>query len=125
MLSLAIFGGNRIDGSELEPDERVVALALFGGIELDLTARPIPDVDLLAVAVFGGVTVKVHPTQAVRLRGFSIFGGRVVEPLQIGAAGVPTARAGDDRDLPFDIDAYAVFGGVRVKREAPAVREAG
>jgi len=120
MLSLAIFGSNRVDGSMIDPGERVVSLALFGGIEMDFSgAPPAPDIDVTIIAMFGGVNVRVHPRQAVRLSGFSLFGGRHVEPRRALAAPDPRGQpAADDEDFdfPLEIDAYAIFGGVNVKR---------
>jgi hypothetical protein len=117
MLSLAIFGGNNLDGSELHPGEQVTALALFGGVEIDLTSRAEADIDLTCIAVFGAVNVKVRPEQAVRMTGFSLFGGRDVAPLQLPppASGATDA---DDFGLPLEVSAYAVFGGVSVERPA-------
>jgi len=127
MFSLALFGGNKIDANDLEPGERVVGLALFGGMELDFTAVPDPLVDLVLIALFGGVTVKVQPTQPVRLAGFSVFGGRDVEPRQLPAptASAPSAASAsvDDEPLPLEINAYAVFGGVNVKRAAATLAQ--
>jgi hypothetical protein len=121
MFSLAIFGANKIAGSELEPGERAVALALFGGMELDFSTAPAPFVDVVVIALFGGVVVKVQPTRPIRLAGFSIFGGRLVEPRQLAApnGSAPTAAIAngeDDEEFPLEINAYAVFGGVAVKR---------
>lgn len=118
MLSLAIFGGNRVDGSMLDPGERVVALALFGGIDIDFASTPPPPgVEVVSIAVLGGVTFKVRARQPVRLSGVSIFGGRSVEPLQLPSNAAPSSHdLDDDADLPLDITAYAVFGGVDVKR---------
>ena len=122
MFSLAIFGGNRVDGSALDPGEPFVGLALFGGLEVDFSAAPVPDADVFLVALFGGVTIRVRPTQHVRLSGFSLFGGRQVEPRRLPSpmAATSAAAAGDDEDeldLPLEINAYAVFGGVNVKRD--------
>ena len=116
MLSLAIFGGHRIDGSMLDPGERIVALALFGGIEFDfVSAPPPPAAELIIVAVFGGASVKVHALQPVRMTGLSLFGGRSVEPMRHLPSHEPQS-ADEDLDLPLDISAYALFGGVSVKR---------
>jgi hypothetical protein len=126
MFSVALFGGNRIDGSALDPGERVVSLAVFGGMELDFTVTPPPiAVDLVLIALFGGVSVKVRPTQDVRLSGFSLFGGRSIEtrrPLALpSGSGTPAAASegDDDAELPLEISAYALFGGVSVKRDLP------
>jgi hypothetical protein len=129
MFSLAIFGSNRIAGSELEPGERAVALALFGGVELDFSAAPAPFVDVVVIALFGGVVVKVQPTRPIRLAGFSIFGGRHVEPRQLAASNgnaptASTANREEDEEFPLDINAYAVFGGISIKRAMAAAGEA-
>ena len=127
MLSLALFSGNRIDGSSLEPGEPFIGLALFGGLEVDFSAMPVPDVDVFVIALFGGVTLRVRPNQHVRLNGFSLFGGRSVEPRRLPSPDTGTQRpdgGGDDEDeeeLPLEITAYAVFGGVDVKRGMPRV----
>ena len=118
MLSLAIFGGNHVDGSMLDPGERVVALALFGGIDFDFASTPPPPgVEVVSIAVFGGVSFKVRSHQPVRLSGVSIFGGRSVEPLQLPPQAAPPSHdPDDDIDLPLDISVYSLFGGVNVKR---------
>ena len=120
MVTLAIFGGTQLDGSTVEPGERVTALALFGGVVVDFAAAPpAPAVDMVIFAVFGGVEVKVRPDQDVRLRGFSLFGGRSVEPRRRLPPPQPlsVSPADDDIELPLEISAYAVFGGVSVKRD--------
>jgi hypothetical protein len=120
MLSLAVFGGNRVDGSMLDPGERLTAIALFGGIDFDFASVPPPPAaEVVIVAVFGGASVKVRARQAVRLSGLSIFGGRSIDPARQIAP--PTASASQldddaDLDLPLEINAYALFGGVNVKR---------
>jgi hypothetical protein len=130
MFSLAIFGGNKIDGSDLQPAERAVGLALFGAMELDLSNTPAPFVDVLVIALFGGVVVKVAPGREVRLTGFDLFGGRNLERRRLSPPRGAGAGAGSESDdgseeLPLDIQAYAVFGGVHVKRvDQPAVAEA-
>jgi hypothetical protein len=120
MLSLAIFGGNRVDGSMLDPGERIIALALFGGIEFDFASVPPPATEVVVVAMFGGATFKVRARQPVRVTGLSIFGGRSVEPLRRlppqAVQTSPPADGADDLDLPLEINAYAAFGGVTVKR---------
>ncbi len=124
MLSLAIFGGNKMDGSMVEPGERVVALCLFGGIHMDFVSYPPPPAtEVIIVSVFGGANLKVRPEQDVRLFGFSFFGGRSIEPRRLPppAHQQPATRVRDhddeDFDLPLEITAYAIFGGVSVKRE--------
>jgi hypothetical protein len=121
MLSLAIFGGTRIDGSEIEAGERIVGVALFGGLEVDFTLVPAPPaIEMTLVSVFGTVSVKVRPRQPVRLLGFSVFGGRSVDvrrPLPPAHSNAPADTGVDDDDaLPIEIQAYALFGGINVER---------
>ena len=117
MLSLAIFSGNKIDGSMLHSGERFFGLALFGGLDLDLTYAP-PELEVTIVAIFGGASVRVRPDEEVMFDGFSIFGGRSIEPRRQQSS-QPSARVSDDDEgapFPLDILAYSLFGGVSVKR---------
>ena len=116
MLSVAIFSGNKIDGSMLHPGESFFGLALFGGLELDLTDAP-PELAVTVVAIFGGAKVIVRPDEDVVFDGFSIFGGRKIEPRRRQSPEA-SARVSDDEDapLPLDILGYSMFGGVEVKR---------
>ena len=118
MLSLAIFGGNRIDGSMLDPGERVIALALFGGIEFDFaSAPPPPAADVVIITLFGGASVRANARQTVRMTGVSLFGGRSIEPLpRLPSPADSESDDDDDLELPIDITAWAVFGNVNVKR---------
>jgi hypothetical protein len=129
MFSLAIFGGNKIDGGDLQPGERAVGMAVFGGLEMDFTATAAPFVEVLVIAFFGGVVVKVPPARSIRLTGFSLFGGRNVEARRLPPTTSVSSAASDIDDgtdeLPLDINAFAVFGGVNVKRvDTPAIAAA-
>jgi hypothetical protein len=120
MLSLAIFSGNKVDGSMLQPGEKFLGVALFGGLDLDLTSAP-PELEITIVAIFGGAKVSVRPDEEVMFDGFSLFGGRTIEPRRQQSPPISselTAQAGDDEEapLPLDILAYSLFGGVSVKR---------
>ena len=113
MFSLTIFGGNRIDASALDPGERIVCLVLLGGLEIDFTACDDPSMfDIVAVSLLGGVNLKVRSDQAVRLDGFSLLGGRNVEPRRLPAPD----RAAKHDDMPLEIAAYGLFGGINVER---------
>jgi hypothetical protein len=79
MFSLAIFSGNKIDGSMLYSGERFFGLALFGDLDLDLTSAP-SELEVTIVAIFGGARVRVQPDEEVTFDGFSLFGGRTIEP---------------------------------------------
>jgi hypothetical protein len=114
MFHLAIFGGNKIDGSTVDPGEQVVGLALFGGLEFDFTQCPAPEgAELMIFAIFGGATVKVREEENVMFSGVSLFGGRSMEPKR-----ERYDREGDGDRFPFPLEvaAYSLFGGVSVKR---------
>jgi Domain of unknown function (DUF5668)/Cell wall-active antibiotics response 4TMS YvqF len=72
----AIFGGGnrRIDSQEFEGGD---AIALFGGVQLDLrkAETKLDELNIDVTAAFGGVEIKVPETWAVSMRVTSIFGG--------------------------------------------------
>ena len=114
MFHLAIFGSNKIDGSTVDPGEQVAGLALFGGLEFDFTECPAPEgAELMIFAIFGGATVKVREEDNVTLSGVSLFGGRSMEPKRGRHDG---ESDGGQVSLPLEVAAYALFGGVSVKR---------
>jgi len=120
MVSLAIFSGNKIDGSMLRRGESFFGLALFGGLDLDLTSAP-PELAVTVVAIFGGAKVRVRPDEEVVCDGFSVFGGRRIDLRSRQPAAdssESSAAISDDEDapLPLDILAYSLFGGVSVMR---------
>jgi hypothetical protein len=104
----AIFGGGhrRIDSKEFEGGD---AVALFGGIQLDLRMADtkLPEVNIDVTAAFGGVEIRVPETWAVSMRVTSVFGGyddktHVPPP---GAAKPPT----------LVVTGAVIFGGLAVK----------
>jgi hypothetical protein len=120
MVSLAIFSGNKIDGSMLHRGESFFGLALFGGLDLDLTSAP-PEHAVTVVAIFGGARVRVRPDEAVVCEGFSVFGGRNIDLRRrqtAASSSESSATISEDEDapLPLDILAYSMFGGVTVTR---------
>jgi hypothetical protein len=109
MFSISIFGTGKVDGSKVTPGERITAVSLFGGVDIDLAASPPPpEVDLLLVAVLGSVHLMVRRDQGVNLTGASILGGREVE----AADSTEESELG----LPLDVAAYSVMGSIEVKR---------
>ena len=123
MLSVSVFGATMIDGTSIDPGERLVSLTLFGRAELDFTAVPLSTAEVLIVSVFGNTLLKVRPDQPVRISGFSLFGSREIDPRRTLAppsgASIDTGAEDDahlDEDLPLEIVAYSLFGGFRVER---------
>lgn len=104
--ALGVFGGARRRPAEL--GEELVALAAFGGVELDLSDARLtagaPTVT--ACAVFGGVEVRVPEGVEVEVRGIGLFGG-------YGGRGLAPAPPGAPRIV---VRGLALFGGVEVRR---------
>jgi hypothetical protein len=105
--AIAVFGGAERGGVWTVP-EQLNALAMFGGVKLDLTHASLaaPRVTIQAVAIFGGVEITVPAGATVEVEGMGIFGGFDRKGEGPGPAGAPTIR----------ITGVAIFGGVEVKR---------
>jgi hypothetical protein len=103
-----IFSGakRRIESQDFEGGE---ALAIFGGIELDLRKADTKhdQVFIEANAIFGGIEIRVPETWKVTVRGTGIFSGYNDETIQ--------PLGGDTKHPNLIITGAAVFGGVNVK----------
>ena len=106
--AIAVFAGAERKGHWVVPDG-MLALAVFGGVELDLTQAALakPEVVINATAVFGGIDITVPEGVDVHVDTFAIFGG--------------TSRPKDDLPLPpgapvVRIRGFALFGGIDIKR---------
>jgi hypothetical protein len=87
------------------------ALALFGGIDLDLRDAVFEDalVEISGIWCFGGLDIKVPGGMQVRDQTAGIFGGTDVRDLGEPQPGAPT----------LVIKGMAVFGGVSVRGPRP------
>ena len=105
----AVFGGTRrrVESQNFEGGE---ALAIFGGINLDLTRAGIQkdEVRLEANALFGGIDIRVPENWQVIVRGAGIFGGYEDKTWR-------TASATEEKKPRLIVSGFAVFGGVVVK----------
>lgn len=109
MFSIAIFGKEEVNGSKVAPGERIIALALFGGVEIDLASSPPPpEIDVLLLALLGSARVKVRRDQGVNMTGISILGGRKVQPAD--------STEESELSLPLNVAAFSIMGGIEVKR---------
>jgi hypothetical protein len=107
--NIAIMGGSERRGT-WRPSPDLVALALMGGVVLDLRGALIEgDIVITAVAVMGGIEIIVPEGIEVDVGGFAVMGGHEhhpgSEPIR---PGTPMVR----------VRGYALMGGleVRVKR---------
>jgi predicted membrane protein len=105
----AIFGGSRrrIESQEFEGGE---AVAVFGGVELDLrkAATKKEEIVIEANAVFGGIDIRAPEHWKIVVRGAGIFGGYEDKSTD--------SRPGENGKRPtLVITGYAFFGGVTVQ----------
>lgn len=105
----AVFGGvrRRVESQNFEGGE---LLAMFGGVNIDLTKAGMQkdEVRLEANALFGGIDIRVPETWQVVVRGAGIF----------GAYEDKTWRAtspSDEKKPRLIVGGFALFGGVVVK----------
>ena len=105
--NVAIMGGCERRG-RWRPAPRSVALAVMGGVGIDLREATIEEreVVITTVAVMGGVEVIVPEGVEVQLSGFAIMGGNEHRP------GSAPARPGTP---VVHVRAFSLMGGVEVR----------
>jgi hypothetical protein len=83
-----------------------VVLTAVGGADLNLTdAELAPETTLTKISLAGGVNLRVPADADVDIAGFSLFGGRRVQPGTPSPSG-PVIR----------VRACGLFGGVNISR---------
>jgi hypothetical protein len=110
---IAIFGGVTRSG-RWRVRKHAQALALFGGIDLDLRDAifEAPVVEISGFWCFGGLDIKVPEGIEVRDHTSGIFGGTDVSNIGDPAPGAPT----------LVIKGVSLFGGVSVRGPKPSKR---
>ena len=111
---VAIMGGEQRKG-RWRPSRRTNAVAVMGGIDIDLREAELADgAEILAVPVMGAVTIVVPEGVSVEMSGFALMGG----------------NAGpDDKVLPLPnspvvrVRAFSLMGGVVVERKSGRRRD--
>jgi hypothetical protein len=105
---VAIMGGETRKG-RWRPSRRTNAIAVMGGIDIDLREAELADgAEILAVPVMGAVSVTVPEGVSVEMSGFALMGGN---------------SGPDDRVLPLPnspvvrVRAFSLMGGVVVERK--------
>ncbi|OPG14262.1 hypothetical protein B1L11_02890 [Microbispora sp. GKU 823] len=102
---ISLLGGLKRRGPGRMPADTVV-LTPVGGADLDLSEAEIaPVTSVTKISIAGGVRLRVPADVTVEVEGFSLFGGRHVEP----GTPSPSGRVVRVRN-------YGVFGGVDVTR---------
>ena len=113
-VAMAVMSGAERKGDWVVP-RQFTAVAVMGGVELDLTDARLAEaeVTITAVAIMGGVEITVPDDIDVNVSGVGIMGG-FDRPAQRGA---PTAA----RRPLLRINGVAVMGGVEVRRSGRRV----
>jgi hypothetical protein len=103
---VAIFGASNRKG-RWRVGPRIRAVAVFGGVEIDLTDAVFesPEVVIDVLAVFGGVEIKVPENVSLHGGGVGIFGGFDVRDATADDPYAPVVR----------VRGTAVFGGCEAK----------
>jgi hypothetical protein len=112
--SVAVLSGARRMGRWVVP-RKYVAVAVMGGIELDLRDAQFsePDVTLHAYTVMGGIEITVPEDVEVDVSGLAFMGGFDHNASGPGTPGAPRVR----------VLGFALMGGVEVRRK-PAAKNA-
>lgn len=107
--AIAIMGGSKRAGAWVVPED-FTALAVMGGVELDLREARFASraVTINAVAFWGGVEIVAGPDVALHVDGIGIMGG-FEGPRDEVTEGAVSVR----------VTGLALMGGVEVKRKGP------
>ena len=101
----AVFSGQDLN-YEAQEFNGAKIIAVFGGIDLDLTnARISNGAEISVCAVFGGVDIKVPKGTAVVVKATSIFGG-TGNKVEVSQA-----------EKTIYVKAFSLFGGCDIKSE--------
>ncbi len=106
-IAVAVMSGAIRKGNWVVP-QRFHAIAVMGGVELDLTQARFaaPEVTINAFALMGGVEIVVPDDVTVLVHGFAFMGGFDDRAQQQGPPGSPVVH----------ITGFALMGGVEVRR---------
>jgi hypothetical protein len=106
-VAIAILSGTERKGTWVVPTQ-FTAVAMLGGVDLDLTQARFAaqDVTITAVAVMGGIDIVVPPDITVIVNGIGFMGAFEDSAQVVGPPGCPVVR----------VNGLALMVGVEVKR---------
>ena len=97
------------------------AVAVFGATEIDLAAAPLSlgETRINIISIFGGTDILVPDDIAVRVTGFTLFGGVNVRGREI-SSGIVSVNQYESPGYStasrrLHIDATSIFGGVKIR----------
>jgi Cell wall-active antibiotics response 4TMS YvqF len=109
-IDVGILGGRKLTG-RWRPAKRVISVSVIGGCHIDLRQAEIArdGITITRVALVGGTHLIVPDGVAVRVSGFSIFGGRRVDS---------TADPGPPEAPLIRLRVFAFWGGLKVESQS-------
>ena len=119
--TVRVFSGGAVSNSRQQLDGHST-VAVFGGVEIDLTAAPLPagETKINIVSVFGGTDILVPEDAGIRITGITLFGGFQVGKKDSfgGLFHVNDYRSPgyEQKTRRVHIDATSIFGGFEVKK---------
>ena len=110
-VAIAVMGGAERSGEWVVP-RQFTAVAVMGGVELDLTRARLAaaEVTITAVAIMGGIEITVPDDVEVKVTGVGVMGGFDRPPRR--------DRPDGPRPPVLRINGIALMGGVEVRRAA-------
>lgn len=97
------------------------AVTIFAATEIDLAAGPLAlgETRINVVSIFGGTDIRVPDDVAVRVTGFSLFGGVNVRGREV-SSGIFSVNQYESPGYSsatrrLHIDATSIFGGVKIR----------
>ncbi|MGH9101533.1 MAG: DUF1707 SHOCT-like domain-containing protein [Acidimicrobiales bacterium] len=104
--SISILGGTRRSGRWKLP-RQLVQLSVLGSTRLDLEEAelPGPDASITIISLLGGTRVRVPQAVKTDVSGFSLLGGRHVQPPRPSSSTAPRVH----------LRVFSVLGGLRVQ----------
>jgi hypothetical protein len=111
---IAVFGGATRKGRWRVPKQST-AVALFGGVEIDLTEAVFEstEIEITGFWCFGGMEIKAPAGIEVRDRTAGIFGGTDIKGLGDPTPGAPV----------ITLKGVSLFGGVSVTGPVPSKKK--
>lgn len=113
MRSIAIIGTSKLGKEPWHPGEKVTAVALLGGCEIDFRKAELEEgvTEVNATSVLGDVNIVVNPDIPVTMSGISIGGTR-------GISRSKNAPTGSRNGKSIHVKTFCLIGGCYVSEKS-------